>query len=157
MSELCLVKDKNGPVMYSVGFDLHAFLFVQDEGIHMFSIGVGLTNLDEIYAIASEPHRQNTILVDSFEELASVSSRLVSAICEGKVHVGRTWALPLTTKNLQLVRFWVFFQFCTYKHERRDFSLQLFVCLKCIRFRWELDSFAMFGESRVVSSSIVCK
>ena len=49
----------------------------------MFSIGVGLTNLDEIYAIASEPHRQNTLLVDSFEDLRTVSSRLVAAICEG--------------------------------------------------------------------------
>ena len=49
----------------------------------MFSIGVGLTNLDEIYAIASEPNRQNTILVDSFEVLKTVSSRLVAAICEG--------------------------------------------------------------------------
>ncbi len=59
------------------------FVCFQDEGIHMFSIGVGLTNLDEIYAIASEPHRQNTILVDSFQDLPTVSSRLVSAICEG--------------------------------------------------------------------------
>ena len=53
----------------------------------MFSIGVGLTNLDEIYAIASEPHRQNTLLVDSFEDLKSVSSRLVAAVCEGSFFI----------------------------------------------------------------------
>ncbi len=54
----------------------------------MFSVGVGLTNLEEIYAIASEPSRQNTILVNNFEELNNVSTKLVSAICDGEFFSG---------------------------------------------------------------------
>ena len=56
---------------------------VQDEGIHIFSIGIGLTNLEEIYAISSEPSSANTFLVKDFDELSKVGPDLVSAICGG--------------------------------------------------------------------------
>jgi len=54
---------------------------LQDDGVHMFSIGIGLTNLDEVYAVASEPATKNTFTVDRFEELPSVAPKLVSTIC----------------------------------------------------------------------------
>lgn len=59
----------------------------QDEGIHIFSIGIGLTNLNEIYSISSEPSTKNTFLVSSFDQLADiklVTTPLVGAICGGE-------------------------------------------------------------------------
>lgn len=59
---------------------------VQDEGIHIFSVGIGLTNLEEIYAVSSEPSSANTFLVQDFDQLPNVAPGLVSAICGGKCH-----------------------------------------------------------------------
>lgn len=55
----------------------------RDAGIHLFSVGVGLSHVDEVYAIASDPAEQNTFLVDSFDDLPNVTDHLVSVICEG--------------------------------------------------------------------------
>ena len=55
----------------------------RDAGIHLFAVGVGLSHVDEVYAIASDPSEENTFLVDSFDELPNVTDHLVSVICEG--------------------------------------------------------------------------
>ena len=100
----------------------------------MFSIGVGLTNLDEIYAIASEPNRQNTILVDSFEVLKTVSSRLVAAICEGDQNACLSSRMFLVARQSRLL-----IDFVVYKYK----------CLKIcfgIKSGFYANKFSMFGN-----------
>ena len=46
--------------------------------------GIGLSNLHEVYAIASEPSKVNTFLVNTFDELLGLTPGLVAALCEGK-------------------------------------------------------------------------
>ena len=54
----------------------------------MFAVGVGLTHVEEVYAIASDPSEHNTFLVNSFDELTNITDHLVSVICEGRYENG---------------------------------------------------------------------
>jgi hypothetical protein len=57
----------------------------RDAGIHIFSVGIGLSEVEEIHAVSSQPGPDNTFLVRDFTELeaSATSSRIVTAICEG--------------------------------------------------------------------------
>ena len=65
------------------------FHYGRDGGIHIFSVGIGLDNVEEIFAVSSQPGEQNTFLVDNFDDLEALqtSSQLVSVICEGKIYM----------------------------------------------------------------------
>lgn len=55
----------------------------RDTGIHIYSIGIGLTDTRELYGIASEPAEENTFAVRDFDELVGLEKRIFSQICEG--------------------------------------------------------------------------
>lgn len=58
-----------------------------DAGIHIFTVGIGLAKGDteEAESVASEPRKDNVFLVDDFDGLAAVSTKLVTAICDGNM------------------------------------------------------------------------
>lgn len=59
----------------------------RDIGIHVYAIGIGLTDTRELYAIASEPSDDNTFAVQDFDELAGLEKKIFSTICISKYTV----------------------------------------------------------------------
>ena len=53
----------------------------RDEGIHIYVIGIGLTDTTEIDGIASKPLDQNRFTVDDFSELSDLRNHVFSALC----------------------------------------------------------------------------
>lgn len=54
------------------------------EGIHIYAIGIGLTDTRELNAMATVPARDNSFNVNDFNELAGIKQQLFSAVCAGK-------------------------------------------------------------------------
>ena len=57
----------------------------KDAGIHIVTVGIGMRDVEEIYAISSQPKGENTLLSDTFDDLPSISHKLVTTICEGRL------------------------------------------------------------------------
>lgn len=55
----------------------------KDAGIHIFTVGIGLSDSSEVTAIASYPSQQNTFVLTGFDQLLDIVDDLVSAVCEG--------------------------------------------------------------------------
>ena len=55
----------------------------RDIGIHIYSVGIGLTDTRELYGIASAPAEDNTFAVNDFDELVGLEKRIFSQICPG--------------------------------------------------------------------------
>jgi collagen type VI alpha len=53
------------------------------QGIHIFAIGVGVSDSWELNAIASQPPERNTFLVNQFSELWNISEKLIDGTCKG--------------------------------------------------------------------------
>lgn len=59
----------------------------RDIGIHIYAIGIGLTDTRELEGIASEPSSDNTFAVNDFDELVGLERRIFSQICVGKIQI----------------------------------------------------------------------
>ena len=53
--------------------------------IHIYAIGIGLTDTRELDAIASEPAAENSLAVQDFDELSGLPKRIFDAICPGSL------------------------------------------------------------------------
>ena len=58
------------------------------DGIHIYTIGVGLANTSELYGMASPPAEQNTFTVSNFSALHDLPKRIFGRECarKGKMH-----------------------------------------------------------------------
>lgn len=63
------------------------------ENIHIFAIGIGLTDTRELDAIASMPAVENSFAVQDFDELKGLEQRVFSALCPGRINVNVTFVL----------------------------------------------------------------
>ena len=54
------------------------------EGIHIYAIGIGLTDTTELDGIASQPASENSFAVQEFSELRTLRDQVFSAFCPGK-------------------------------------------------------------------------
>ncbi|XP_021375359.1 uncharacterized protein LOC110464458 isoform X7 [Mizuhopecten yessoensis] len=53
------------------------------DGIHVYSIGIGLTDTTEVDAIANQPPEDNSFNVQSFDELKGLDKQIFSSFCGG--------------------------------------------------------------------------
>ena len=53
------------------------------KNIHIYSIGIGLTDTKEVFAIATPPPEENSFNVQSFDELRGLDQKIFSSICPG--------------------------------------------------------------------------
>lgn len=53
------------------------------EGIHVYAIGVGLTDTRELDAIATPPSSRNSFAVNDFDELNFLYQRIFASACPG--------------------------------------------------------------------------
>ncbi|XP_045179088.2 cartilage matrix protein-like [Mercenaria mercenaria] len=67
--------------------------FAHLQGIHIYAIGIGLSDTREIEGIASEPWQENSFSIRNFEELSDLSESLYMSECQGKHNVRLTWVL----------------------------------------------------------------
>ena len=56
-----------------------------DKGIHIFTIGIGLTETAELEAIATQPYQMNRFLVKTFDELYNIRTEVFTHICESRL------------------------------------------------------------------------
>lgn len=56
----------------------------RDEGIHIYAIGVGLSDTRELEAIATSPASDNMFNVQQFSELSSLANVIFADVCQGK-------------------------------------------------------------------------
>ena len=54
------------------------------DGIHIYTIGIGLKDNQELYAMASVPASENSFSLQDFDELAGLSDSLFNDICLGE-------------------------------------------------------------------------
>lgn len=54
------------------------------EGIHIYTIGIGLTDTKELDAMASKPVEENRYSVKEFSELRNLRSDIFSALCDSR-------------------------------------------------------------------------
>lgn len=59
----------------------------QDYGIHIFTIGIGLTDTEELITMATPPATHNSFSLKNFDELQDVRASVFSAICLGEYHI----------------------------------------------------------------------
>lgn len=58
------------------------------KNIHIYSIGIGLRDTKEVFAIATPPPEENSFNVQSFDELRGLDQKIFSSICPGMfIHV----------------------------------------------------------------------
>lgn len=50
-------------------------------GIHIYTIGIGLTDTAELYGIATPPASENSIAVDDFDKLEGLPGRIFKGTC----------------------------------------------------------------------------
>lgn len=56
----------------------------RDEGIHIYAVGIGLTDTRELDGMASEPIEKNRFVVADFDELSGLDEQVFAALCPGK-------------------------------------------------------------------------
>ena len=54
------------------------------KNIHIYAIGIGLTDVREVNGIASIPASDNAFFVKSFDELEGLDENIFQSICPGK-------------------------------------------------------------------------
>ena len=72
------------------------------QGIHIFAIGIGVSDGWELRAIASEPADSNAFMLQQFSDLWNISDKLIDATCKGKTS-GLT-TMPLWCSSSQIYR-----------------------------------------------------
>lgn len=63
---------------------------VQNAGIHVYAIGVGLADTTELERISSSPSEENTFIVQNFDELDVLMYKVFEKFCPGKSSEGVT-------------------------------------------------------------------
>ncbi|XP_062566472.1 collagen alpha-1(XII) chain-like [Saccostrea cucullata] len=53
----------------------------RNEGIHIYAIGIGLSDVTELNQIASVPASENTFIVNNFDELKDLDERIIRSLC----------------------------------------------------------------------------
>ena len=56
------------------------------KNIHVYAIGIGLTDMREVNEIASEPPEENAFAVQTFDDLEGLDEQIFSAICPSKLY-----------------------------------------------------------------------
>ena len=56
----------------------------RNEGIHIYAIGIGLSDRTELDAMATIPPSENSFAVQSFDELVGLDEKIFQSICPGK-------------------------------------------------------------------------
>ena len=57
---------------------------LKNAGVIVFSVGIGQNiNMDELYAMASQPKEQRVILLENFQELSTLAKKMSSTTCNG--------------------------------------------------------------------------
>lgn len=56
----------------------------RDFGIHIYAVGIGLSDTRELDAIASEPASENSFNVADFDELSGLGAKIFTSTCVGK-------------------------------------------------------------------------
>ena len=57
----------------------------RNDGIHIYVIGIGLTDTTEIDGIASRPIEENRFAIQEFSELRSLRDQVFAAFCPSKI------------------------------------------------------------------------
>lgn len=56
-----------------------------DAGVIIFCVGIGQNiNMDELYSMASQPKEQRVILLENFQQLATLAEKMSSTTCNGR-------------------------------------------------------------------------
>jgi len=63
----------------------------RDAGIHVYAIGIGLTDTREVNAIANDPPEDNSFNVQSFDELEGLDEKIFTALCPGTYNFTSTY------------------------------------------------------------------
>lgn len=58
--------------------------YTKAQGIHVFSIGVGISDPWELNAIASNPPENNVFPIVDWDGLWDISDKLIDNVCRGK-------------------------------------------------------------------------
>ena len=61
--------------------------FIKQAGTHIFAIGVGNFQPDELNAVASEPASENAFLLHDYASLYNLTNKIVQAACQGEYNV----------------------------------------------------------------------
>ncbi|VDI00695.1 Hypothetical predicted protein [Mytilus galloprovincialis] len=64
------------------------------KGIHIYSIGIGLTDTAEVFAIATPPSENNSFIIQNFNELSGLDKTIFSSICQDKMPLLRKRGRP---------------------------------------------------------------
>lgn len=54
------------------------------QGIHIFAIGIGVTDGWELRSMATPPADSNAFLLNSFLDLWNISTQLIDSTCKGE-------------------------------------------------------------------------
>ena len=68
------------------------------KGIHIYAIGIGLTDTTELDGIASKPVDENRFAVQEFEELRGLRDKVFSALCPGLYWLSMLLSLVIIIK-----------------------------------------------------------
>ena len=55
----------------------------RQQGVHIFAVGVGVSDGWELEAIASKPSDANAFMLQRYEDLLGISDQLIDATCKG--------------------------------------------------------------------------
>lgn len=58
----------------------------RNEKIHIYAIGIGITDTRELDGMASPPIDENRFTVQSFDELKGFDRKIFQALCKGRLH-----------------------------------------------------------------------
>jgi Mg-chelatase subunit ChlD len=72
----------------------------RSDGIHIYAIGIGLSETTELDGIASKPVDENRFAVQDFSELRDLRQKVFSALCVGKCGVFFSKALFQASLNI---------------------------------------------------------
>ena len=72
-------------------------------GIHVYAIGIGLTDTTELDGIANKPLEENRFAVQDFNELKDIRTTIFEALCNSKCSY-----VPLKEIKIYLIQYWNF-------------------------------------------------
>jgi Mg-chelatase subunit ChlD len=64
---------------------------VRASGIHMYTIGIGLSDTTEILSIASEPASENSYAVSNFDQLGAIPEQMFKGKCKKGIRLTDGW------------------------------------------------------------------
>ena len=73
------------------------------DGIHIYAIGIGLSDTRELDSIATPPARDNSFVVNDFDELSFLHQVIFASICPGEQLV-QVQCCIMTTEAIRTIR-----------------------------------------------------